>query len=370
MKILLATGIFPPQIGGPATYAKLLSDELPRRGIDVEVASFSDYLDKPKVVRHFLYFRELFRKAQGVDLVYALDPVSVGLPALLASQIRAKKLVLRVPGDYAWEQGAQRFGVRETLDEFVRGRGKHPWQARLLKWVQAYVAEGAAKVITPSKYLKSIVVDCGVDPRKVAVVYNGFHIDAGRTLRPSLRKKLGFYGSIVVTAGRLVPWKGIKELIEALPQVIEEVPDAELVVIGDGPQGEELRARTKELGLEKSVRFTGRLGQRDLFDYVRAADVFALNTGYEGQSHQILETMALGTPVITTAVGGNPETIEDGQTGILLKWNDKAGFARAIVEVLRDRSYAQSLARAAKKSVARFSDQAMLESVVRELTNL
>ena len=116
MKILLATGIFPPQIGGPATYSKLLYDELPKRGIDVEIATFGDYLDKPKIIRHFLYFLELLRKAPDVDLIYALDPVSVGLPALFAAQVRKKKFVLRIAGDYAWEQGSQRWNVSDTLD--------------------------------------------------------------------------------------------------------------------------------------------------------------------------------------------------------------------------------------------------------------
>lgn len=370
MKILVATGIFPPQIGGPATYSKLISEELPSRGIDVEIANFGDYIDRPKIVRHFLYFLELMRKAEGVDMIYALDPVSVGVPALFASQICRVKFVLRVAGDYAWEQGTQRFGVTDILDDFVR-RKKYAWQVRVLKWAEAYVAEGASKIITPSKYLKSIVVDWGIHPAKIAVVYNGFHIDvAGRLLKTSARKRLGLYGSVIVTAGRLVPWKGMRELVEIMPQIIADIPDATLVVIGDGPQGEELRAKSRELGLEKNIIFTGRLGQVALFDYIKAADLFALNTGYEGQSHQILETMALGTPVITTAVGGNPETVENGKTGILLKWNDKEGFAREIVGLLRDRVLAESLSKAAKKSVAKFTDLAMLENIARELKSL
>lgn len=370
MKILVATGIFPPQIGGPATYSKLISEELPKRGIEVEIANFGDYMDKPRFVRHFLYFLELMKKAQGVDMIYALDPISVGLPALFASQIRDKKFVLRVAGDYAWEQGTQRFGVTDILDVFAHGYKKYPWQVKFLKKAQAYVAEGADRIVTPSKYLKSILVDWGIDSRKVSVVYNGFHIEASKSLKATVRKKLGMYGSVIVTAGRLVPWKGIKELVEAMPSVIAEIPDAELVVAGDGPQEKEIRDRSKEIGIGDKVKFTGRLKQSDLFDYVKAADVFALNTGYEGQSHQILETMALGTPVITTAVGGNPETIEDGKTGILLKWNDKEAFARSIVEVLRDRAYSQSLSRAAKKSVARFTDEAMLDSIARELKSI
>ncbi len=370
MKVLVATGIFPPQIGGPATYSKLISEELPKRGIEVEVASFGDYINRPKVVRHFLYFLELMRKSASADIIYALDPVSVGLPALFASQIRDKRFVLRVAGDYAWEQGTQRFGVKDLLDDFAHRRKGYAWQVRLLKAVQTYVAEGADKVVTPSKYLKSILVDWGIDPRKVSVVYNGFHIPASKSLKATLRKRLGLYGSTVVTAGRLVPWKGMLQLVEAMKDVAEEIPDAELVIVGDGPQEKEIREKAAAMGIADKVRLTGRLPQAELFDYVKAADVFALNTGYEGQSHQVLETMALGTPVITTAVGGNPETIESGKTGILLPWNDRAGFAAAIVEVLRDRAYAQSLARAAKKSVAQFTDEAMLESLARELSSI
>lgn len=370
MKILIATGIFPPQIGGPATYSRLLYDELPKRGIDVEIATFGDYLDRPKGIRHFLYFLELVRKGTNADLIYALDPVSVGLPALFASQIRGKKFALRIAGDYAWEQGTQRWGVADVLDEFARAYQKYPWQVRLLKKIEKYVADGASRIIVPSKYLRGIVSAWGVDPAKISVVYNGFHISASRSLRPSIRKRLGFSGSVIITAGRLVPWKGIKELIETLPRVIERVPDAKLVIVGDGPQRRELEETVSRLGLAERVTFAGRLSQKELFDYVKAADVFALNTSYEGLSHQILETMALGTPVITTDVGGNPETIENGKTGILLTPNDKVGFSRALVEVLSERAVAFVYAQAAKKSVTKFSDEAMLSRISEELKNI
>ncbi|HEY0908354.1 MAG TPA: glycosyltransferase family 4 protein [Candidatus Paceibacterota bacterium] len=370
MKILIATGIFPPQIGGPATYSKLLYDELPKRGIDVEISTFGDYLDRPKLVRHFLYFLELLRKAEGVDMIYALDPVSVGLPALIASQIRNKKFVLRIAGDYAWEQGTQRFGVTDMLDDFSKRYQKYRWQVKVMKKVQKYVADGAYRIIVPSNYLKTIVTDWGVAADKIAVVYNGFHVAPNKSLRPSIRKRLGLSGSVIVSAGRLVPWKGMKELVEALPRVLEAVPDANLVIVGDGPEKKNLEDAVVALNLSGKVRFTGKLGQKELFDYIKAADVFALNTAYEGLSHQILETMAIGTPVITTAIGGNPETITNGKTGILLKPNDVPAFSKALIELLSSRAVAFSLAQAAKKSVAKFTDETMLSRITETLKNL
>src|SRR5581483_7324428 len=233
MKILVATGIYPPQIGGPATYSKLVYDELPKRGIDVDVVSFGDFIGKPKFVRHFLYFKELLKKSANVDMIYAQDPVSVGLPALFVSQIRNKKLVLKVVGDYAWEQSTQRFGVTDSLDDFARHYSKYPWQVRVLKRIETYVAEGAARVITPSKYLKSILVDWGIDPRKVTVIYNGFHMQPVKETPTQIRKRLKWTGRVIVTVGRLVPWKGMKELIEMMPQIANAYPDARLVVVGE-----------------------------------------------------------------------------------------------------------------------------------------
>lgn len=370
MKILLATGIFPPQIGGPATYSKLLYDELPKRGIDVEIATFGDYLDKPKIIRHFLYFRELLKKSAHADIIYALDPVSVGLPALFASQIRNKKLVLRVAGDYAWEQGTQRWGVSDTLDVFVKEYESYPWQVKFLKKVEKYVALGSFRIIVPSLYLKNIVSLWGIAPEKISVVYNGFHVALSKTLKASVRKRLGLSGNVIVTAGRLVPWKGMMMLIEIMPEVLKSLPDTKLVIVGDGPESKNLQEKVTSLALEASVRFVGRLGQTELFEYVKAADVFVLNTSYEGLSHQILETMAIGTPVITTEVGGNPEIVKHGKTGVLLDPNDKPGFIEAIVGMLSERAISFMIAQSAKKSVAKFTDEAMLEAISKELKSL
>ncbi|MDQ5893447.1 MAG: hypothetical protein QG640_459, partial [Patescibacteria group bacterium] len=118
MKILISTGIYPPDIGGPATYSKLLFDELPKYGHEVSILSFGEVRHLPKVVRHLSYLFKLLNRAKSVDLIFAQDTVSVGLPALIASRILKKKFFVRVPGDYAWEQSVQRFGVKESIDDF------------------------------------------------------------------------------------------------------------------------------------------------------------------------------------------------------------------------------------------------------------
>ena len=91
MKILIATGIYPPDIGGPATYSKLLFDELPKRGIKVSVLSFGEVRGYPKIIRHFIFFLKLIIRGSDCGVVLAQDPVSVGLPSLVYCKIFRKR---------------------------------------------------------------------------------------------------------------------------------------------------------------------------------------------------------------------------------------------------------------------------------------
>src|SRR3989344_2242944 len=104
MKVLIATGLYPPEIGGPATYSKCLEELLPAQGIKVAVLPFSRVRRWPKVVRHIAYFFLVLREGYRTDAVYAQDPVSVGLPAFFGAFLMRKPFFLKVVGDYAWEQ--------------------------------------------------------------------------------------------------------------------------------------------------------------------------------------------------------------------------------------------------------------------------
>src|SRR3989344_1930156 len=119
MKLVIATPLYPPEIGGPATYAEILMRELPKRGVEVELVKFSDVRHLPKIIRHYFYYRRVLEAARGADAVFALDPVSTGLPAMRAAKKAGKPFAVKIVGDYAWEQGVQRFGVTLDLDEFV-----------------------------------------------------------------------------------------------------------------------------------------------------------------------------------------------------------------------------------------------------------
>ncbi len=227
MKILIATGLFPPDIGGPATYSKILVEELPKRGVDVVVISFGSVRDLPKIIRHAAYFWKVVRSGRDADVIYAQDPVSAGLPAYLAARFLGKPFYVRIAGDYAWEQGVARFGVTLDLDQFVKEK-KVPFAVRMLRYIQITVASGAKKVIVPSEYLKGIVRSWGVKGERIAVIYSVFEGVVVKETKEELRQKLGFSGNILVSAGRLVLWKGFEKLISLIPSIHEKVADVHL----------------------------------------------------------------------------------------------------------------------------------------------
>lgn len=377
MKILLATPLYPPEIGGPATYAKILHDELPKQGHTLHIVRFGRVRHLPSGIRHLVYFFMLLRHVLGSDVVYALDPVSVGAPAALAAWFFRKPFLLKVVGDFAWEQFQnQKSRIKNQnddarfIDPIEFQNGNYDWRTELHRKIERWVARRAACIIVPSEYLKKVVAAWGVAPERIVVIPNAFEGVSEVGNRDALRAMMGFSGTMLVSAGRLVPWKGFEVLIEVMPEVVERVPDAKLIIAGEGPEQEQLERLIEELGLKERVVLTGALRQDVLHSYIRAADLFVLNTGYEGFSHQLLEVMALGTPVVTTDAGGNPELITSGTEGLLVPFNDRAQLREGVITALTSKQKAAQWARAAQQRAGAFTLERMLTGLEQALRNV
>jgi len=368
MKILIATGIYPPDIGGPATYSKLLFDELPKHGIAVEVLSFGEVRHLPKLIRHFVFFLKVLKRGAKADLIFAQDPVSVGLPSAIAGKILRKKFALKIVGDYAWEQGRQRFGVKDLLDDFVNK--KYNWKVELLKKIQKFSADSAFLIIVPSEYLKNIVSTWQVDIGKVKVIYNAFNAPELESSKEDARVKLKLSGFAIISAGRLVPWKGFKTLIEIMPDILKEIPNAKLYIVGSGPERKTLELTIANRGLRDHVFLLGQLSHADSLLHLRAGDLFVLNTGYEGFSHFILEAMAMEIPIITTNIGGNPEIIENKKDGILIKYESKEQLKNAIINLHENRELRNKITENAKIKIKEFNKEKMLRRTIATLTGI
>src|SRR3989344_2375219 len=366
MKLLIATPHYPPDIGGPATYSALLERELPKHGYEISIANFGRVRRYPKIVRHILFLFDLFKKGRRADIIYALDPVSVGMPAAFVAFFLKKRLFLRIAGDYAWEQFSGRYGTKESPLEFGKKYAEYPFIIRVLKEVETEVAKRAEKIIVPSRYLQEVVRQWGIPHEKIRVIHNTPEIPAPKD-KSTLRGLLNFKGVLLMSAGRLIPLKGFEALIDIIPTLHKSYGDLKLLIVGEGPHKKVLEQKTAKGGLEESVILTGALQQDVLFGYLQASDIFVLNSLHETFSHQVIEAMGAGIPVIATDAGGNPEIIENGKSGILVRHNNKKELIDAITKLLDDDTYRKNIIAEAKKRLLLFSKERIIGQIAREL---
>jgi glycosyltransferase involved in cell wall biosynthesis len=212
--------------------------------------------------------------------------------------------------------------------------------------------------------LRSIVVDrFGVPATKVVRIYNAYHgptsIDA---TRDEARGKLGLRREprYLLTICRLMVWKGVDGILRALKELPEDV---ELLVAGDGDMLEPWKALARDLGLEQRAHFLGNLPYERIPLLIRAADVFVLNSEYEGLSHTLLEVSALGLPIVATGVCGNPEVVEHGVNGLLVPPRNPAVLRTALERLLADPGLRQAFARAGQARMERFSREKTFSDV-------
>lgn len=359
MKLLIATPLYPPEIGGPATYAKLLFEGLPGKGIEVELVKFSDVRHLPKLIRHYVYYRRVLRAARNADVVLALDPVSVGLPATKAAEKLGKPFVVKIVGDYAWEQGQQRFGIIQNLDEFVKTRDV-PLPVRMLRQVQTRVAQSATRIIVPSEYLKNVITAWGIPAEKIQVIYNAVSIEHIGEI-PNIIQKLP--RPRVVTVARLVKWKGVDGLIRVFDGIWSarrKGLNPSLIIVGSGPEELRLKEHAHNLRLDEVCIFTGERSHEETLAIMNDADIFVLNSTYEGLSHVLIEALVLGKCIIATNAGGNSEVIVKG-TGMLINVNDPSHLASSLKILIEHQEMQSELSTEAKKSAERFALNTMLD---------
>jgi glycosyltransferase involved in cell wall biosynthesis len=266
----------------------------------------------------------------------------------MSALVARKPFYLRIAGDYAWEQGTQRYSVQETLDAFVK-KTPHAFPVRFLKWVQTFIARRARRIVVPSQYLQSIVEMWGIPSKKISVVHNA-PLAIPQTLSLSEHAPKSPY---VVTVARLVPWKGMAGLIRAFAGLSSE--DLRLLVIGAGPQEQELKALVKEKSLGEHVLFAGALPQEETLSLVSGAEAFVLNTNYEGFSHTLLEVFALGVPVLSTLVGGNRELLVHEKNALVFGYDDEKGMQEALTRIQKEADLRLRLTREAKQTLKEFS---------------
>jgi glycosyltransferase involved in cell wall biosynthesis len=224
------------------------------------------------------------------------------------------------------------------------------------------------QLIAVSRAICRKLEDEGRTTAPVELIYNGIdlgrfgHLTACCTLHREFEIPVGV--PLVGVVARLEPEKGHPTLLEAWPRVLAASPEARLLVIGEGSQREALEAQAAELGIASRVVFTGL--REDIPAVTAALDIAVLPSYREAQGLSVLEAMALSRPVVASAVGGIPEMIEDGRTGLLVPSHDPAALGGAIGRLLADEALAAELGRAGHDLVhERFCVELMVDRVAR-----
>jgi len=305
------------------------------------------------------------KMGRKADVIYVQDSVSAGLPTAAANLFLRKKMILKAVGDYAWEQASQIKNLpTPKLDDFYPfEKKKYPCKIKAFQKIQTWVAKSADKIITPSFYLKKILTEgWGMPEEKIKVIYNSFSIQNVECKTPDTVSSI----LRILSVGRLVPWKGFDILIE----IIKDIPNASLEIVGNAPDEEKLQRQAGDAGLQAKIVFAGSLPHGEVIKKMRFADLFILNSAYEGLSHVILEAMALGLPVAVSRAGGNVELAgEHEERGYLFDYNHREQIKNKIEHVISKRQEAEEKAQKARDFVADFAKDKMIEKLEKELTS-
>lgn len=312
MNIVIATGIFPPDIGGPAGLTSQLLHYWRHLGHEVAVVTYGEgkeeYVSKisrkiPLPIRYALFAYRAWLLTKGADVLFIQGAVSEGLPATLAGMLRRVPRVMRIPGDYAWEMCRQDPNITELLDDFVtkNHRGKIFFLERIERWTSKH----ARALITPSVYLKHIVHAWGIPAEKVHAVLNTVS-PFPAAIDQNLRRQNGLDGrKIFLCVARAVPWKRFDFLMRVFSTLSERHV---LVLAGDGPMLARWKKEAEDIGVSDRVIFLGRLDRARLADWYQTADAFVLASSYEGYPFVVAEAVSFGLPCFVSDKAGNPET--------------------------------------------------------------
>ena len=371
MKVVVVSGIWPPDIGGPASHAPELAAFLSERGHSVQVVTTAsgspaaqDYpvhwvrRSLPVGIRHLAVVLAVARCATGADVVYA---TSMTRRAALGAALARRPLVLKLTADEAYERERRSGRFQGDLDAFQRHRGGI--RVHLLRATRDAAVRRAVRVLTPSAYLRELVVSWGIPPGRVAVSPNPAPAAPLLPAREGLRRELAIDGPTLAFAGRLMAAKALDVALRAL----ERTPGVTLLVVGDGPDRAELERLSSALGLDGRVRFLGGRSRDDVLGILSAVDAALLSSRWENFPHLVVEALAVGTPVIATSVGGVPEIVRDGENGLLVPAGDADALAAAIRRLMDDADLRDRLARAAAPSVAALAPALLLGRIEQEL---
>jgi glycosyltransferase involved in cell wall biosynthesis len=362
-RVLLVTNNFPPTIGGPATFVDALAHALARRSFRPTVLCSSpverDATDagRPFRVRRIaLTNRYRFEVAVRIALLLEMARHEAIFVNTLedyvseANRLLRRRYTLKVVGDPVWERARNLGATTLDIDEFQADpAARRTWAREMARRDRAVL--GAARIVTPSEYLKRLVCRWGVPDDRIAVIRNAVDDEFAGAGAPVSRNG----GELrILFVGRLTNWKGVETLLLAL----RGLDGTRLVVAGAGPQLPAAVELARQLGIADRVEFAGGIRRGEIRSLMEQSHVLVLPSLYEGLSHTLLEAGAMGLALIASTCGGNREVVDDRRDGLLVPPRDVGALQASLGELRDDEQLRLRLALAAQRRATsgRFDD--------------
>lgn len=283
----------------------------------------------------------------NIDIIHAHSTIPTGLIGVIVAKIMKKPVFITAHG--------------MDINNFEN--------SSFFKQLIKFSLNNCNKAIAVSSDLAEKMRYLGVDQDKIIILRNAVDTDKFKpTHIKTVRKNYDIKNNILILfVGYLDTFKGIFELIDAFYEVNTKNKNSMLMIIGEGPKEDELKKRVSNLGLVKSVIFTGKVPPMNIHEYYQSADIFVLPSHTEGIPLSILEAMSCGLPIISSCVGGIPEVVEDGKNGFLVSPKDKMQLTVKLETLIDDPNLRKKFVNRSIKSI---NDKFNVKTKITELVKL
>ncbi len=331
MKILICTGIYPPQVGGPAQYAKQIEDEFRGAGNSVKILTYNLERKLPTLIRHKLFFLRTLFSLWGVDLVVALDTFSVGWPAVCAANILRKKIIIRTGGDFLWESYVERTGDLVLFKDFYKtSLKKLNLKERIIFLVTRFTLENASAVVFSTKWQRDIFDDAyGLKKQKKLIIENEYKSVVG-----NFEAKSKTY----LWAGRNIKLKNVEALKRAFAEAQKKDSSLNLSLLTDIPKN-------------------------DLLEKMKECYVVILPSITDISPNFVLDAISFGKPCIVTKENGIGDRIKD--ISLFIDPLNEEDIKNKILFLADDEHYQEY-----KQKVANFSFTHTVSDIAKEFLNI
>ena len=355
MNILITVGIFPPDIGGPASFVPKISNFLIENGHNLKIICLSqvgnnhieDNLDVIRIrrsnslsIRWLKTIYQIVKNGRNSDLIFVNG---LGVESAVAALMLKKKLIRKIVGDPVWERAYNQKKTSESFDEFQNN--KHSFLIEVQKLLRNWSVNSAEVVITPSDHLKNFVSELGFN-NEILKINNG--VDITDIKRTNVHKA----DINLLIISRLVIQKNINIVIEAMELLDNK--NVKLSIIGEGGEFNKLEGVIHELNLQNRVQLLGKIDNNKISQFLLTADIFIQASDYEGLPHSVLEAINYEIPILSTEVGGCRDLLNDGERGFIIPIPpDKKIIAENIIYIINNQDEATKRADAAKVFISK-----------------